>query len=262
VKTKIVSIAFAILFLSACSNDPDGNVTDLNYQPLTTGSYWKYNVSGQGTTNQDQLNVGSDITLHGKVYKKMNTSNLPNGFYSSSLNNNGLRKDNGSLFLSGDLGLDFGGTLPIAIDVEELKIFNQSANPNTELGIISGTMTQTLQGYPLTIDYNLKTVALENLASYTSNNVTYTDVKKTKVVLNLRISTTIVVSGFTVQVAILNTQDVLVSTQYYAKNIGVVYTKTDVSYQLQNFSQFGIVLPIPQSGSSMQEEFLDSYLIN
>ena len=80
-----------------------------------------------------------------------------------------------------------------------------------------------------------------------------------KVIANLKVSTVYLVPVINtpLTVALLDSQDVIVSTHYYAEGIGMVYSKTDVNFQLNDFSQFGIELPIPQSGSSIIEEFLD-----
>jgi hypothetical protein len=37
----------------------------------------------------------------------------------------------------------------------------------------------------------------------------------------------------------------------------MIYSKTDVNFELNDFSQFDVDLPIPQEGSSTIEEFLD-----
>ena len=59
----------------------------------------------------------------------------------------------------------------------------------------------------------------------------------------------------------MSAQDVLVSTQYYSKDIGMVYNLTNINYNL-NTLPTGNPLTIPQSGSQTQEEFLDVYQIN
>ena len=80
-----------------------------------------------------------------------------------------------------------------------------------------------------------------------------------KLVANLKVSTVYVlpVVNTPLTVNILDSQDVIVSTQYYAEGVGMVYSKTDMNFQVNDFSQFGIDLPIPEEGSSTIEEFLD-----
>jgi len=78
--------------------------------------------------------------------------------------------------------------------------------------------------------------------------------------LNLKITTTQVVSGITVPITLMNAQDVVTSTQYYSKNIGMVYANTLINYQLNSIP--GVTLPIPSSQTATQEEFLSTYHLN
>lgn len=267
-KTKLFFIAFAITILTGCSSDnSSGSASVADYFPLTDGNYWTYIVtsSDNQSPNQDSLYVANDTVINAKTYKKMKTLNTPFGFYSNSLRNNGLRKENGVIYLTGNAGLNLGAALPINLSVTDLIIFKESATLNQELGSVSGVINQDFQGYPLVINYTLKTTALETLPTYISGtDEVYTDVKKVKTTLNLKISTTVTVPGIPIPLAVplLNTQDVVSSTQYYAKNIGMIFANTTISYELQDFSQFGIILPIPQSGSQNQEEDLNLSHIN
>ena len=77
-------------------------------------------------------------------------------------------------------------------------------------------------------------------------------------ILNLKITTTQTIGGFPVTVTVLSPQDVVTSTQYYAKGIGMVHTNTNITYQLQEFP--GVTFPFPSSGSQTQQEFLDTYV--
>lgn len=267
-KTKLFFIVFTIAILTSCSSDnSSGGTSTADYLPLTDGNYWTYDVStvGQTTSNRDSLYVANDTVINTKTYKKMKTLNIPFGFYSNSLRNNGVRKENDAIYMTGNAGLNLGAVLPIDLSVSDLMIFKESATANQELGSVSGVINQDFQGYPLVMNYTMKTTALETLPSFTAeDNTVYTDVKKVKITLNLKVSTTVTIPGIPIPltVALLNPQDVVVSTQYYAKNIGMVYTNTVISYELQDFSQFGITLPIPQSGTQTQNESLDTHHVN
>ena len=267
-KTKLFFIVFAFIILASCSSDnSSGNVSVADYLPLTDGNYWTYDVTtvGQGNSNRDSFYVANDTIINTKTYKKIKTLNIPFGFYSNSLRNNGLRKENDAIYMTGNAGLNLGDILPIDLSVNDLMIFKESATANQELGSVSGVINQDLQGYPLVMNYTLKTTALETLPSFTApDNTVYTDVKKVKITLNLKVSTTVTVPGLPlpISVTILNPQDIVVSTQYYSKNIGMVYNNTIISYELVDLSGFGITLPIPQSGTQTQDEILDSHLVN
>lgn len=253
-------LLFAITFftvLISCSTDTNSD-SETNFMPLSIGNYWKYNVATNGQTMRDSLYISNDTTINTKTYKKFKTRNNPSGFFSNSLNKNGLRKEGSTLLLTGTLALDFGVGVPINFSVSEFVIFNETATNNQQLGSVSGSINQTIGTYPLVIDYTLKSIAIESLPSYTSNGQVYTDVKRVKTILNAKITTTVTVSGFPITATILSPQDVVVSNQYYAKNIGMVHTNTLINYQLNSIPG-GITLPIPSTGSQSQDEFLDVY---
>lgn len=255
-----VTLLTSILFIS-CSSDDSG--TGSNFEtPLTIGNYWTYDVEGQAGITRDSLYISNDTVIGSNTYKKFKTeNNIATGFYSSALRNNGVRESNGKLKLSGDLSLAAGQTLPIAVDLtlSDFVIFNKNASNNQALNSSpkTGTIQQTVSGYPLNINYSLQSYGGETLTSFTSpNGDVYTDVKTTKIKLNVEITTTI--SGF--PITALAAQDVLVSTQYLADGIGVVYTNTVTSYSLN--SLVATQLGIPATSSQTQEEFLDTYLVN
>ena len=255
----------AILFLglSSCSSSDD-NGSDSptsTFFPLTSTSSWEYDVKlDSEDIGRDVLFVSGETTINGKIYQQVKTSEIPSGFYTSTLNNNNLRKDGDKLLLTGSTGLSTGDFLPFQINITDFVIFKENASSNDQLDIVSGAVDQELEGLPLKIDYKLKSVFKESLASFTvPGKASYSNVKVIKIIANLKVSTVYLVPVINtpLTVALLDSQDVIVSTHYYAEGIGMVYSKTDVNFQLNDFSQFGIELPIPQSGSSIIEEFLD-----
>lgn len=258
----LLSFAVLALLLSCSPNSDSGtdSSTPTNYFPLAVNNFWNYRVVANSTTQTDNLYISEEVSLNSKVYKKFKTTNTPvNGFFSNSLNNNALRIDGSKVLLTGTLDFNnFGISLPIQFNfsVEDYVIFQENATNNQLIGSLSGTINQTVQNYPLVINYTLKSTALESLPTYTSpDGHVYTDVKKVKTVLNANINLT--VPGTIVTMTVMQPQDVVTSEQYYSKNIGMVYNKTTINYQLS--PPAGITLPIPSSGNQIQEEFLQNY---
>lgn len=266
----LLTAVFSGLLLSCSSDDSntgnngnnggDDNPDTPSFSiPLTTGKFWTYDIVQEGTPGtRDSLYISNDTIIEGNTYKKFKTKdNIATGFYSSSLRNNGVRELNDKLLLSGDLSLAGAGQeLPIGLDLSLLDfiIFKKDATLNEILATKSGSFQQDFNGYPLTITYSLKSKGGESLSSFTSPNEdhdVYTNVKTSKIVLNVSIK----VTGY--PITVLPAQDVMTSTQYIADGIGVVYTKTISSYFLNEAiaQEFGI----QQSGTQTQEEFLDTH---
>jgi hypothetical protein len=249
------------MVFSCSSDDTSGSETKFS-TPLSTGSYWTYDVVSEAGTTRDSLFIENDTTIGSNIYKKFKTkNNIANGFYSSSLRNNGVRESNGKLLLSGDLALASGQNLPINLDLTltDFVIFNKNASNNQALNSSPkvGTINENFNGYPLTINYSLQSYAGETLSNYsTPSGLVYSNVKITKIKLNASIAT--LISG--ILIPVLANQEVLVSTQYIADGIGVVYTNTITSYNLNTLA--ASELDIPASNSQILEEFLDTHQIN
>jgi hypothetical protein len=261
-KIHFLFVFLAFTLLLACSSDDSNSGSSGNFStPITIGNYWTYDVEGQTGTTRDSLYISNDTVIESNTYKKFKTkNNFATGFYSSTLRNNGVRVSNGKLLLSGDLSLAGGQTLPIAVDLtlNDFIIFDKDASNNQALNSSpkSGTINETFNGYPLTINYSLQAYGGETLANFTSDGTVYTNVKSTKIKLNVSVTTSL--SG--IQIPVLANQEILVSTQYLADGIGVVYTNTVISYNLNPTA--ADFLGITPSNTQSQEEFLDTYLVN
>ncbi|HSD15284.1 MAG TPA: hypothetical protein VLB74_11605 [Flavobacterium sp.] len=250
------------LFLSCSSDDSNSggnNTPDTNFTiPLATDKYWTYDVAEEGMDDtRDSLYISGDVIIEGNTYKKFQTKDdVSTGFYSSSLRNNGVRELDHKLLLSGNLSLADGQELPIGLDlsVVDFIIFKKNATLDEVLSTKTGSFQQTVEGFPLTINYTLQSKGGEVMPSFTTpRGETYTNVRTSKIILNVKITT--VMSG--VSIVVLDSQDVVKSTQYLADGIGVAYSKTITNYSINQLvaNQLGI----PASNTSTQEEFLDTY---
>jgi hypothetical protein len=261
---KKLSIGAVLLFigLTSCSStDDDSNASESAFLPLNLSSAWVYDVNlDTQNIGRDSLFVSGETVVNGVTYQNLSTQSTPVGFYTSALNNSIIRKDGDKLLLTGTTGLALAAIFPVDIELLDFVIFKENSTANAQLDAISGSIEQDLQDLPLKIDYNLKSVFKESLATFTvPGKQSYTNVKVIRLVVNLKVTTQILVPVINtlLTIAILDPQDVIVSTHYYAEGIGMIYSKTEVNFEINNFSQFDIELPIPQEGSSTIEEFLD-----
>lgn len=267
-KTLIYFFSLFLVCISCSNSDvSDGgeNTPEPIFNiPMNTGNWWTYNVVGNGTTTRDSLYVSGDTLITPYTYKKFKAkNNLATGFYSSSLKNNAVRKENNTLFLTGSLTINQLQALPISIvlDLQNFIIFKSSAATNETLSTKTGSFEQTVNNNPLTIDYTLTSLGGEYFTTFNSPNGTnYTDVKTTKIVLNLKITSTQIIAGFPVTITYLQPQDVMTSTLYIAKNKGMVYSDTDTSYTVTQ--AVATQLGIPLTNSQNQKEYLYTYNVN
>ena len=257
------------IFLCSCRNESveleNGTTSSNIYLPTNAGNFWTYKVTGT-IASRDSLFVERDNTIDGNVYKKMKTKAIPTGFFSTVLNGNSVRKSGDKILLSGNANIGFIPNLPISVMLSDFAMFKEVTNVNEEIDSKSGVIEQTISGFPIKIEYTLRSVGLAPLSGFTTSaGKTYANVKPIKYIITAKISSLTDNSGINFPIPflipILNSQDVVTSTQYFAKNKGMVYAKTVISYQLQPLPT-SVNLNFPTSANQTQEEFLDTFLIN
>lgn len=155
--------------------------------------------------------------------------------------------------------VDFGiqGLDNLTLEITDGIMYDQNANPDTELYTTSGTSTQIIQAYDLDISYEITTVQLASVAQMNVNGTNYTDVIHSQLIINAAIGTVILVP-----IPLLSAQDVIVIDNYWAKDVGLIKSDTQLDYTLEDLSFLGAVLPVPQSASILTEQDLTAYSIN
>ncbi len=262
-KTTSYLLCVLAVAVSACSPDSDNDTTNpSNYLPLTDANYWTYDVTGtaEGTSGRDSVYVANDTVINAVTYKKIKARTPRVGFYSNLMHQAALRKSGNKVLATGTNSFSFAGEVPINLSVTDFVVFDSNASENTTLDSESGTNTQTVSDIPLTLTYTISSKAGGHYSSWTATDGTlYQDVTVSKYIITLKV--TAVFEGVPFPITVLDTQDVLVSTLYYASGVGVVTTNTNIQYQLQDFSALGITLPIPQSDSQSMQEVLDTFQV-
>ena len=277
-KIKLILASLLVVILASCSHNTSEEV-DLSdgiptvYMPLKINNFWKYNVAstynGTITPSKDSLYVSNDTIINTITNKKMKSVGQDpygpsTGFYSSIMHNNSIRIDGARLKLTGTVNLPTLISDPITINLNDFTILKENASAGIELSSVSGDFSRTIETYLLNFNYTFKSVSDENLASYTTNGQIYTNIKKTKLVLNLTVTYPTVIGGIATSLTVLPAQDIIVTTQYYAKNIGVIYNDTTIQYALNPAAASSLNLPstVPVSGNLTQQESVTTYQLN
>lgn len=255
---KIALLLFAGAALSlSCSSDDDAVQTappvdsDNIFLPVEGGNYWVYNVVGSLQNGRDSLYVANDTVIGANTYKKLKTRVNPAGFFSGALNNNGVRKDGDRLLVTGSTSVNVSEDFPFSIAITDLVVFKESATAGEELGRVTGTVNETYNGTQFSLDYVLTTIARPDVPSLTVNGEQFTNVKNVETRINLKISLVVIPTE------VLPAQDVLVSQQYYAKDVGVVKTTSNFTYNI-NPTLAGF-LSVPATANETQEELIVDY---
>ncbi|MAN26565.1 MULTISPECIES: hypothetical protein [Mesonia] len=263
-------VSFAII---SCSDDDnnDAEETISNHFPLTVGNSWTYNnettyQDGASTNSQETLTVESTSEEQGVTYYKLESDASINekGFFTGILTAGSLIMADNQLIYNGELSVDLSG---FGLDLDNLSIplnniivFDAEANSGENLTQINDVITRNVNlpqvgTVPFTIEYNLRTVQNEFLNSYTVNEEEFQDVLSAGIIVNLEISVSL--SGF--QIPILQSQDAIQMTNYYADNVGLIKSETSINYDFEELN-FPNIPSIPDFSMEETQE-IETYIV-
>ncbi len=265
-KNSLLSLTIVTLGLISCGEDdtPPNNNNTAEYFPLSLNSSWSYTNESEGQNSQDNMFVFGTQQENGVQYTNLDTQEaVPGGFMVGLLTQNLVRKDSGKLIVNGTFGgVPIEGFPDISIPLNNAVLFDPNALGGTQLNIITGSFEETIMDFPINIEYSSITTQEQVLSSYTTDTQTYSDVIQSKIVLNLEISTEVQVGDTTLTLPILSSQDVLVVENYYAANIGLVFSKETIDYTLEDLSGIpGLEIPLPEQNTSVSTTTLTSFEI-
>ena len=274
-KTKKIFYLFLItsLLITSCSSDDDSNNPGEisqpgNYFPSSLNNYWIYDVMStdnsinETTVSTDSLYVISETATTFTL--DVNDNMMANGAMDSFLTNGILTPTENNLTLNGTLELppEISDLVDFEINLSNVILYDTEATLGAELSSNSNTIEQDFNGIPISINYELTTNALGFSESMTLNGETYSNVISSDLKLNLSVIATIDVSGFPIDIAILESQDVLSITNYYVQSIGLVRSESESSYEISDaFQLTGIEIGVPVSGSTSNIQELFEYLV-
>ena len=238
---KPTTLLLFCLLLWNCSEDdtssedtPNETFTG-NFFPLTTNNEWRYEVNNTDNdtntteTNEDVLTVESESSNGFTL--TANDGTVAYGTMSNILTTGELTRTETTLATNGSLSLPIDG-LDFSIDFNNALLYDTQASLNTELSSQTDSFTQDLQGFPITITYELTSTQLENLNNLSVLNTNYDTVTSANITLRLSVSTTVTVGGFSQTLSLIDMQDVMSVDAFYAKNVGLISADAQIGYTL------------------------------
>ena len=263
-KYSLLSLTMLTLGLISCGDDdttPSINNT-AEYFPLSSNSSWSYTNESEDQNSQDNMFVFGTQQENGVQYTNLDTQEaIPGGFMVGLLTQNLVRKDTGKLIVNGTFGgVPIEGFPDISIPLNNAVLFDPNAQPGSQLNFVSGTLEETIMELPLIIQYASTTTQEETLTSYSTDSETFTDVIHSSIILNIKIS--IEIPAINQQIVILAAQDVLVIDNYYAANIGLVFSQETLDYSFVDLENNPFLeIELPEQNTSVSTATLTSFEI-
>ncbi len=273
---QFIALAFiSILFITSCSSDDD--VGDNNNQPVTgnyfpsvVGNQWIYEVeninSEDSNLNYNENDFIEVDTEAGNNYTLIANNNLSPAYGTM----NGLLV-NGTITRSDDM-LEINSSIDLPIEEFEnfdfvfnnVTLYDLNASSNEEMSNVTGSVSNPYAGGTLTVNYILTTTNIGRTNSMMVNGETYTNITKSN--MNLEISIVLSISGLQ-DLSILTSQNVMNIDNYFAEDIGLIKSETEITYEINEVTLaaldlLGISIDFPTSLTVENEQELDSYLLS
>jgi hypothetical protein len=260
-------ILFTSIFfiITSCEeNAIDISTDETNeYMPFAVSNYWVYDVeSSVNGVSQDSLYISGTTNANGFNYIDFDASATSTGLATQLYAQNLHRKsaDDHLIYGSINLGDLFNAIFDFEIEFNDVVLLNETATSGTILATQSDTVSQTIDGIPLTIDYKLTNILSNRINSLTVKSETFSDIIETQITLNIKITAQVTVAGITLPITVLNPQDVLTLNNSYANEVGLIKSNAVISYELETLP--GITYPFPSSGSENSVQEIIRYEVN
>lgn len=257
---KILYALCLVAFIACDSSDDDANAsnTDFNYFPLSVTNTWDFEIATGTDVSNESLTVD---TVTGTEFTLIANPTAPTGFMTRILSGGALKAENGKLIGNGNIDFGLQGLSNFNVAIVNGTLYDQNANVNAELFSTTGTTSQTVDVYDLDITYEVRTVQQADVAQMVVEGITYSDIIHSQLIINATITTDVTIASFTQQVPLLDPQDVIVIDNYWSKDIGLIKSDNQLDYELEDFSSFGLTLPVPQSASILTTQNLTTYTV-
>jgi len=231
---------------------------ETNFFPLVVDNSWDYtntttDDNGTDMNNETMTLTGEEI-VNDTLFFQAESDNI-----SANLTTTGIFVG-GELFKKDDQlqiksqfddlvsGLPAGISLPI--DANVIPIYSLTAGENADLFSESGSFTQTQNDIDFDVNFTLSSQNAGSMDSMDVSGTTYDNVIASSVILNMEISATVTQGGFPVTVTILNEQDVLTATHYFADEIGMIKSEIITSINFEDIPN----IDLPDINSNTVQE--------
>ena len=281
---KAIYLFICFVFIISCDDEAyDSNIDNSNdissdFSPSGDNDYWIYDVESS-STDVPEMNFTATDSIYLSSFDEnsftlnANNDGVANGSMNILLTNGTISKTPTTLVFDGTIDvpqnlLDLGFTQDLSI--ENMTLLNLEASNNEEMFVQESNFSENIDimgtDVPVEISSRISTKKINFYTNETINDTNYNDVFEAELALNISVNGTFSVAGFTQTIPILETQDVMKVTYFYANNIGLIRAETSqgisLSSQLTSLLELlSIPLEFPANVSIEGIEELSDYSI-
>lgn len=235
----------------------------INYFPLVVENEWQYentqSDSGEVLVSLETLTVDDEEEVENvQVFTLNSTDNETPVSFTSILANGEVYKSGNQLLLTGsfDLGIDQAELPELDIDFEDLVVYDSQASA----GNIMFTDERDVElpefnNITLSLTLSIESISLGSFDNLEVDSDVYNDVIGSQFIVSIGIdaTTTIAPLPIPITIEVLEFQEVINSSNYFANGVGLVESETNLSVvfsdelnQIPNFDLEDIMVVIEQ----------------
>ncbi|MFO7744751.1 MAG: hypothetical protein R6V36_05130 [Psychroflexus sp.] len=258
---KILLLSVFILATLSCSEEDDSSlVSDVNYFPLEIENSWTY--SNQSNSNAENSQGTETLTINNQDGNRFSFTQIMNsqpGLFTSVLASGEVYKQNGNqkIIYNGDMNLSLDNNLQnLEFPLKDIVLYDANLSQGDVMFSSAGDFQQDINGFPVDFEYEISSLHNGFSISQVINDVAYEDIFISEINISLSASVFLVISNF----SILQKQDIIKIKNYYAKDIGLIYSEVNTEIIFEDIpEQLNVEISDVNSTSTQS---LTSYNLN
>lgn len=260
-KIFLYTALISVFIIVSCSEEDDSLVlSDTTYFPLEVGNSWTYeNRAFQNDITSAGNETLSVDTRNGNEFNFSQNIDEIAGVFTSVLASGEVSKTSGnqSFVYNGEVSISLENDLPdLEIPLENLVLYDSGLSQGDVMSSSSGEFQQSINGFPVDFNYVITSTHNGFSAEEVINSISYEDVFISKTEVSLSASVFIVFNNFT----ILQEQPVTTITNYYAKDVGLIFSDVEIEIIFEDIPE-QLEVEIPDIFfRSIQR--IDDYVVN
>lgn len=256
-----------LFLLASCSGDDDGNdqvpAPATPYYTLSEGNYWIYQVSGE-ENGVDSLYVDQLLQQQGMSQALMKARDGALGFYTNIVDGNILTESNGKVTLGSNSGLAVPLPYTLDIPLQQVVLMDRNQKVGAQLYQLQGEEVIPVETAELTIKYRIEVLYSAFLQSLDVGQSKYTNVIETTMFIEAEGVLSGNADGLPLSFVVLQPQNILEAKLYFAPEIGLIRSRANLSYQLDNIELLSQLLGtgLEATYEASNEQQLIRYQVN
>lgn len=255
---KKIIFLMVLAAMISCSDNDNTSSDASAYYPVNSGSWWTYTVDAV-QSGKDSLYSRGKTTIEGTDYDDFEARTPVFGLYTNLLKDSYLKTEGSRLLIQGTFDVLINLPVPVQVELDDLLILDPDRDDGDLLAEQSREISFPYEDNTITLKLTVRTEMLEQNTTLEVNGNQFNDVTASVIIITGSGAVSGNLDGTPVTIPFLGEQEILRMEFYFARDIGMVYSRADINLELSNTDLLGWEGPESISEEILQE--IDTYFI-